>query len=148
MTDPARIVLDASVVVKWYLLDEDSPEDALAVRMAFQQGRIAIVLPDVARYEVANALAVARKRGRIDHDKARQAMADFFSWGFACVGTNALILSAMDVAARVDCAVYDALYVALAEALGAPFVTADRALFRKVRPLAACVRWLGDDQPV
>ncbi len=141
------LVIDASVVVKWYLLDEDSAEDALALRSAFNEGRFSIAMPDVARYEVANALSVARRRRRISEAEARQAVADFLTWDFAYVGTDDLILSAVDVARRFDCALYDALYLALAETLACDFVTADRVLFEKAHPAASWAKWLGSDAP-
>jgi predicted nucleic acid-binding protein len=144
MGDALTIVVDASIAVKWYLLDEDSPEDALALRSDFIAERFAIAMPDVARYEVANAINVARRRGRISHDGARQALSDFLAWDFAYLGGNDLILAAVAAAERVGCSLYDALYLALAESLGCDFVTADRALFERVHPAAAWIKWLGD----
>ncbi|HJW83846.1 MAG TPA: type II toxin-antitoxin system VapC family toxin, partial [Anaerolineae bacterium] len=39
---------------------------------------------------------------------------------------------------------YDACYIALAQQLGTPCVTADEKLARQVAPASYNVRWLGD----
>ena len=136
------LVIDSSVVVKWYLVDEDSAEDALALRSAFIEGRFRIAMPTIARYEIANALIVAHRRQRISQDQALQAVADVLTWDFAYVGTDELIIAAVDVAQRFDCALYDAAYLALAEQMGCGFVTADRALFQKAHAQASWATWL------
>jgi len=144
MSNAPVIVLDTSVAAKWYLLDEELQVEALSVHAAFDQGHISVTMPDVARYELANALNVARKRARIGEDEARQAIADFLAWDFTYVGTDDLILAAVDAARRFDCALYDALCLALAESLSCNFVTADRVLFDKARAAVSWVTWLGD----
>jgi predicted nucleic acid-binding protein len=144
MTDVPLVVLDTSVTAKWYLLDEELQVEALSVHAAFDQGRISVTMPDVARYELANALSVARKRGRIGEAEAQQAIANFLSWDFTYVGTDDLILAAVDAARRFDCALSDALYLALAESIGCDLVTADRVLLAKAHPAASWVKWLGD----
>jgi len=40
-----------------------------------------------------------------------------------------------------DCAIYDALYLALAQRLGSPFITADYKLYRSVRHLPEVI-WI------
>jgi predicted nucleic acid-binding protein len=127
------LVVDSSVVVKWYLRDEEAVQAALALRSDFISGQFSIVMPDLGRYEIANALNVARRRDRISPDEAWRAVTDIFTWGFAFVGTDDIVLAAVDAARRFDCALYDAAYVALAERLGCNFITADRALFIKTR---------------
>ena len=138
------LVLDASVIVKWYVTGEDGAVEALAFQDEFRASEVEIIMPDVVRYEVANALHVARRRKRISEDNARKALLDFLSWDFTYVGTDELIVAAMDTCGRVDCALYDALYLALAESLDADFVTADRTLLNKAQRLAPWVKWLGN----
>lgn len=47
---------------------------------------------------------------------------------------------------RYGCALYDALYLALAQQLGLPFVTADAKLYRLIRARPEVV-WIGDYPP-
>ena len=147
MNEIPPIVLDASVVVKWYLPGENGASDAVAFQDEFLASKIEIMMPDLARYEIANAINVARRRGRISADEARQAIADFLSWDFTYVGTNDLIRAAADTALRLDCAVYDALYLALASSVGASLITADHVLFHRAHLTEPWVKWLGSDTP-
>lgn len=48
-------VLDASVVLKWFIEEEDSVQ-ALRLREEFYTGEREIVVPDLLLFEVANAL--------------------------------------------------------------------------------------------
>jgi predicted nucleic acid-binding protein len=138
------LVLDASVVVKWYVPGEDGTAEAVAFQDAFLANKVEIIMPDVVRYEVANALHVAERRKRIDADEARQALLDFLSWDFNYVGTDELLVAAMDTCGRLDCALYDALYLTLADSISADFVTADRTLVNKAHPTNSWAKWLGD----
>lgn len=147
MSSSAPLVLDASVTAKWYLLDEELQVEALSIHKAFDRGDVALLMPDVARYEVTNSLSVAWRRGRLSEPVARRALSDFLSWDFIYVATNELILTAIDAARNFDCALYDGLYLALAEMSGCDLITADRRLFAKTHMQAHWVKWLGDYQP-
>jgi len=48
-------VLDASVVVKWFV-EEEGKEIALSIRDKFWRREIDIVVPDLLLYEISNAL--------------------------------------------------------------------------------------------
>ncbi|MEW6447655.1 MAG: type II toxin-antitoxin system VapC family toxin [Bacillota bacterium] len=48
-------VLDASVILKWFINEEDS-DQALRLREEFYSGKRDIVVPDLLLYEVVNAL--------------------------------------------------------------------------------------------
>jgi len=50
-----KVVLDASVVAKWYLKEKYS-EQALKIRDDYISGRITIAVPSLLDYEVLNAL--------------------------------------------------------------------------------------------
>ena len=51
-----KIVLDTSVIVKWFSKDEDDAEHANKLRWQFQEGLCVITIPDLVFYELANAL--------------------------------------------------------------------------------------------
>ena len=48
-------VLDASVILKWFLEEENS-EKAITLKDGHSRGEFLVVIPDLAIYEVANAL--------------------------------------------------------------------------------------------
>jgi predicted nucleic acid-binding protein len=146
MSDLPLVVLDASVIVKWYLPGENDTVEAAAFKDRYLPSISRIVVPAVIRYEVANAVSVALRRGRISAEDARQATVDFLSWDFTFVESGDLILAAADTARRLDCAFYDALYLTVAEIAGCDFVTDDRSLFAKTHTQLPWVKLLGDDE--
>lgn len=129
---PAGIVVpDTSVVLKWYL-HEQEPEraQALMLRQAFLEGRIHLSVPELVFYEAANVL-----RYKPDWDSARvyRAIDSLFALRLKIVSASpASMRQAAGLAYKYDVAVYDAVFVALAEESGATFVTADQRLVRSL----------------
>lgn len=52
-------VLDASVILKWFLKEEDS-EKAIDLKTEIIQGNLLVILPDLILYEISNALRYKR----------------------------------------------------------------------------------------
>jgi predicted nucleic acid-binding protein len=61
------IVIDASVLLKVYLPDEEATASVDNLMRDHQQGRLSLVAPALMRYEVANALRTAAYRRRISN---------------------------------------------------------------------------------
>jgi len=125
----ALLVVDANVAVKWYLPEEG--EDAAAgVLRAGEQGEVRMLAPDLILPEVGNVLWIRHRRGDISRERVLSAWASFTEVDISLSGSGRLMDSALDIALRTGCAVYDALYVALAEVHETELVTADRKLVR------------------
>jgi predicted nucleic acid-binding protein len=62
------VVLDASVILKWYLPDEDEGEEALDLLKRYVSDDLEIIAPSLLEYEAINSLMVARKRTRLSED--------------------------------------------------------------------------------
>lgn len=77
-----RIVIDASVALKWRLRGEVGEAEADALPDDFLAGRIRLLIPTLFDYEVVNTLKVAVVRGRISKSVAEQAIADCQTHGF------------------------------------------------------------------
>ena len=58
-------VLDASVILKWYLIDETYGQKALDLLHKFITRELTILSPSLLEYEVINRLIIAQKRGRV-----------------------------------------------------------------------------------
>jgi predicted nucleic acid-binding protein len=142
------VVVDASVAVKWHLEDEDDAEIAAALLDRFTRGEIILIAPDHIRYEVPSAitLATVRAQPRLTRDQGQAAIQRFLAMGLVTVGDDALILAAFPLVHQHKIAFYDAQYLALAERVGCPLVTADRKLYLRIGHLAA-VKWIGDGLP-
>ena len=74
-----KVVVDASVVLKWFLYDEVYGDKALGLLTRFVDGDLQIVAPSLLSYEVINGLMNARRRGRISEDKIQTALSGFVS---------------------------------------------------------------------
>lgn len=138
-------VIDANVANKWYLRDEDLLAEADTIRNALDNRSVHCVCPHVARYEVANTMAVAYRAGRISHDRATASLSHFLATGLSNDGDASwLINAAAAIAMELPVFVNDAVYIALADRLGIQCVTADRKLYDAVTHRFPFVRWLGD----
>ncbi len=65
MPGEQSFVVDASVVMKWYVPDEENLEEATRILRDFASGKNYLLAPSLVRCEVANAVNVARRRGRL-----------------------------------------------------------------------------------
>lgn len=121
------LVVDASIAVKWYTEEPDSP----LARNILGLG-IDLVAPDVIVAEILNALWSKRRKGempRLDLDELHRSLTGSFS---EIVAAPTVMKAAFDLAVALDHPVYDCLYVALAEARDCPLVTADARLLQRL----------------
>lgn len=137
-----RIVIDASVAVKWRLPGEGGEAEAKALLLDFLAGRLRLLTPTLFDYEISNALKVAVVRGRISRQEAEQALADYQSYGFERYDFLHLQNLAFQLAHQYQRSVYDAAYLALAETQGVVFYTGDKRLFNAVSALLPWVKWI------
>jgi predicted nucleic acid-binding protein len=133
------IVLDASVVVKWFS-EEEFTEKALELRERVRTGEERLVVPDLL-YELANAL---KYNPHFDVHDIHNALRSIFNMGLDIVTPSPEILeAAITLAFEHQITVYDAFYVALAKEIGLTVVTADKKLFDRVRGLEF-VKFIGE----
>lgn len=114
-------VIDTSAIVD-YLLDWGVERDV--ERMMLAEGEL--VAPDVLVFETLAVLRRALFRGLLDERRATGAMTDLGDLALDLVPTLELRTRAWEL--RDNMAAADALFVALAERLGEPLATKDRAL--------------------
>ena len=72
-----RLVIDASVALKWRLRDEEATSQADALLDDFLAGKLELLTPTLFDYEIVNALRVAVTRQRLSEADAAAALADF-----------------------------------------------------------------------
>jgi predicted nucleic acid-binding protein len=138
-------VVDASVALKWYFRDEEFIPQADSLLEAFSSGIATITAPSFIRYEVANALTVANRQGRLSLDQLLNRLQSFFALDIVPpTDDDALLLSAIQLATQVPVAFYDALYLAIAQRLDYNFVTADERLHRRTKDKLPWVVWIGN----
>lgn len=87
--------------------------------------------PDLLNAEILHVLRRYERRGVIDAQRSREAIADLSDLPITRYPTMTLLERAWTL--RQNLTAYDAMYAALAEALGAPLVTADGRLAAAAR---------------
>jgi len=128
-----EVVLDASIVVKWFS-DEKATDSAVKVRDDHIAGRLTVVSPDLMIYEVSNALRYSPALDAKDVEDATNSILDL---QLDIVPPNEEMLRrAIIHAFKQGITVYDACYLALAEFMGIEFITADEKLYEKIKDLS------------
>lgn len=120
------LVVDASVVVKWVLLEVHSEvaRDVLSVAD--------LSAPDLIWAELGSVVWRRRRLGEFDTLVAREMLGELCSLEIRAHPTLQLASVALDIAIAIDHSLYDCLYLALAEEEDTAVVTADRRFHRAV----------------
>ncbi len=123
------VLLDTSVVVKWFVPEEDS-EKALSLRRAQEDRELRLYAPEVLLMELANALRYASE---FSAREIIEALETPFELNILLIpfSLDALNL-AVTLSMEHDLAVYDAYFLALAQALEIPLITADRKMLSRL----------------
>ena len=135
-------VVDASVAAKWFVQRGDADrERALSIRERFVAGQCRLIMPEFGLLEIANAIRYTPRAKEADAAVALDVLCDLnlelhqTSWD--------LLRKANAIAWAYGIAVYDAIYVALAEIVGFPLLTADEGLLKRMKGHSIVLR-LGD----
>lgn len=116
------IVVDASAIIEVLL---GTPGAAAIERRLFDGGET-LHAPHLLDIEVAHALRRLATRGEIDAQRGRTALADLADFPLYRYPHDPLLMRVWDL--RRNLTAYDAVYVALAEALGITLITRDGRL--------------------
>jgi predicted nucleic acid-binding protein len=128
----AGYVLDASVIAKWFLHHQEADRDrAIALRDLHISGRSKIHIPQLALFEVLNAIRFGAKADEEDGATALEALQDLHLE--IKTGEVDVLRKANAIAWAYKITIYDALYVALAEQVGYPLITADEKMINKLK---------------
>lgn len=141
---PLVCVIDASVAIKLFVVEPLSDRADQLFDYLAADPPAHFYVPDLFFAECANILWKHARRFGYPADNARQDVADLRALALRTISTADLIADALTIALAFDITAYDACYVALAAQLGAPLVTADEALVRKLASTGYGVQWLGD----
>ena len=116
------IVVDASALIE--VLLRTSAAEGVEARL-FEPGET-LHAPHLIDVEVAQVVRRYTAGGNIDHERGRAALTDLVDFPLRRYSHDFLLPRVWDL--RANLTAYDAVYVALAEALDAPLLTRDRRL--------------------
>jgi predicted nucleic acid-binding protein len=136
-----RVVVDASVAVRWFLPEIHAQAAAGALRENHE-----LLAPDLIWAEVGNAFWKKWRRGELSREVARDLLRDFRRVPLEITPSQALLGAAWHIATECGRSIYDSLYIALADIRTCQLITADRKLVNafKHSPYAARLRWVED----
>jgi len=126
------IVLDASVIIKWFQDEADSGR-ALVFEKKHIRGEETVVVPDLLLYEITNVLSFQK---RITASAAESALELLARMEIQVFTFSSLELKEVFRLARAyGISAYDAVYAVLALRLKCQFITADKKLCQKLKTL-------------
>ena len=128
------VLLDSSVVIKWFRKSEIWREEAVLLRREYLEGRLMIYVPDLLILEIANVL---RYKKDLSRQQVLAAIKSLYGLKIEILNlSRAVINKAIELAYSRDLTLYDASFVAAAHHLNVPFVTADEKLIQKLGDLS------------
>lgn len=122
------VIVDTSVALKWFLPEEGSE----AARDLVQ--RESVGSPDLLFYEFSNVLSCQRGLSLEEVQRLLDLLYQLDLQVFLLPQKG--FRRAVEISRKFGLSVYDASFVALAESMEIDFITADRKLARRVRPLS------------
>jgi predicted nucleic acid-binding protein len=137
-----RAVVDASVILKWYIPDEAHEEQALALLQQCTTRELEILAPSLLTYELMNGLVIACRRVRLDQNTISLSFSGFMSLGIRFYEVSFFADKVLHYCRLYGRSVYDSSYLALAEQEGVDLITADERLFNSVQKDLPWVRWI------
>ena len=126
----ARVV-DANLVIKWYVAEPDSS----AARALFRETE-EFAVPDLLFLETASILSKKVRQRELTREEARRISELIVDGPFDIYSDRELTGEALRIALEYEVTPYDASYVALAMKLKTDCATADRKLFERLRNTA------------
>ncbi len=124
------LVLDASVVVKWYCEEKDS-DKALEIRERYRRHKVNIIVPDLLFYEVINAI---RFNLEIIEETKKRIAKNLLAIGFdTVIPSRNQYVEALSFALKKDLTIYDSIYYVIAKDADAVYVTADKNFWSKTK---------------
>ena len=117
-----KLILDTSVLVKWFAEDEkNKTADKLFKQLKNQ--KVTIFLPELAKYELGNALL---KGKNFTFKDIKKSLINFYNLPIIFIIQNQkLSLLAYQIAEKLNITYYDASFLALAKLQNATLITAN-----------------------
>lgn len=134
-------VLDASVVLKWFLIEEGTQE-ALELKKEYEAGEISIAAPDLLIYEVINVLRFKKHFSEIILKKSLDSLIALNLELFS--PSEHIIEESIHISCHTNLSIYDCSYLALSHQLNTLLITTDKTVFNSAKQLHFKIKSLTD----
>lgn len=127
-------VVDTSVVVKFFVVEQDS-DKALGLLRACLANRVRLIAPDHLFIEFTNVMWSKTLQRELTEEEAeaRILLISQLSSRMQVVPVRGILHESLKAACDCRHPAYDTAFLALAEAMGIPLVTADVKFYNKIR---------------
>lgn len=135
----SRLVVDASVAIKWFLDEEYS-----GIAREVLNGEHTLMAPDLLYPEFGNVLWKRVGKGEMTAEESRAVAKALLQIPVHVHSSRGLLEPALEIANRTQRTVYDSTYLALAVRERSILVTADKRLFNAVQatPVSRYLMWI------
>ncbi len=136
-----KIVLDSSVMIKWFVAEPLSSESRKLLD-DYQAGKLLVLAPDLLNAEVANIVWKKHRFQGLARPDADQIIDAFRALEIAFIPNSVLLEDAFHIAIEHQRTVYDALYIALSQREQCPYITADERLVNAISKAFPNTLWV------
>ncbi|MBE9142992.1 type II toxin-antitoxin system VapC family toxin [Planktothrix mougeotii] len=138
----AKFVVDANVAIKWVIPEVHTE---IALRLLDDDANVLLV-PDFFFPEIGNILWKRVRRGDLTLEQAKDSLDELKRMNLQICSSEPLISSALEIATRVNQAVYDCVYLTLAVNHHCSMVTADERFVNATRNdvFSSSICWIED----
>ncbi|WP_353929597.1 type II toxin-antitoxin system VapC family toxin [Okeanomitos corallinicola TIOX110] len=126
-----KIVIDSSVVIKWFITQDYSLE-ANKILDAYKSQKLNLIAPDLIYAEVGNVLWKIQRFQGLNNQDAEIILDLLYQMQFEIFPANELLKDAYQFAVNYQRTVYDSLYVVLSIRENCKFITADEKLYNYI----------------
>lgn len=138
-----EIVVDSSVAIKWYIVEQHSTE-AHRLLNEYQSGKIDVVAPDLLACEIGSIVWKRCQFQGLSSTDAQRILNAFKIVKFGMTSTLDLLDDTFQLAMAHKRTVYDMMYLALSIRKSCDFVTADQKLFNAINAAYPNVLWIAN----
>ncbi|MBM4135611.1 MAG: type II toxin-antitoxin system VapC family toxin [Nitrospira sp.] len=139
-----RLVVDSSVSLKWWLDDEEFIEESRLLLKKVVDGEIELILPELWYCEVANGITTAVRRNRISEKQGKMFIEELQAIPMEQYNIATHINRIYKDAVKYKYAIYDMVYLAIAELEEIQFISSDERLVNTVKSTKPFVKYVSD----
>lgn len=137
-----RYVVDANIVIQRLIVEQDTPQ----VKVLFDQmlSGTELIVPEFCRLECTNVLWKQVRFQGMPADVAEGLLVQLIALPLTVMDIQHLMPRSLQIGLRHELAIYDSIYIAMAEQLDCELITIDRRQANAARSLGVKLKPIGD----